>query len=86
MRIIFNENRWQSIVLEIKCFHGVEPFEVNLLKVTAPPCRSPIGEAGLKLSHPSACPVFKDFSLSSKLRHISKGEGVMRKVLCFIKP
>jgi hypothetical protein len=38
------------MVFEMKCFHGVGAFEVYLLKVSA-----------LKLSHPSACPVFKDF-------------------------
>jgi hypothetical protein len=43
------------MVLEMKCFLGVEAFEVNPLKVTA-----------LKLSHPSACPVFKEFSLFSQ--------------------
>ncbi len=64
MRVIFNENRWLSMVLEMKCFHRVEAFEVNLLKVTA-----------LKLSHPSACPVFNDFSLFSELRHNPGGEG-----------
>jgi hypothetical protein len=63
MRIIFNENRWLSMVLETKCFYGVEAFEVYLLKVTA-----------LKLSHPSACPVFKEFSLFSQLRHSLLGE------------
>ena len=44
------------MVLEVKCFLDVGAFEVHLLKVSA-----------LKLSHPSACPVFKvgrgDFSL-----------------------
>jgi hypothetical protein len=54
MRTIFNENGWLSMVLEVKCFHGVGAFEVYLLKVTAP-----------KLSHPSACPVFEGFSLFS---------------------
>jgi hypothetical protein len=54
MRIIFNENGWLSMMLEAKCFHRIGAFEVYLLKVTA-----------LKLSHPSACPVFKDFSLFS---------------------
>jgi hypothetical protein len=52
------------MVLEVKCFHGVGAFEVYLLKVSA-----------LKLSHPSACPVFKDFSLFSQLRHSLEGEG-----------
>ena len=39
-------------MLEVKCFHGLGAFEVYLLKVTA-----------LKLSHPSACPVFDEFIL-----------------------
>jgi hypothetical protein len=52
-------------MLEVKCFHGIGAFEVHLLKVTA-----------LKLSHPSACPVFKDFSLFSRLRHSLEGGGV----------
>jgi hypothetical protein len=55
MQIIFSENGWLSMVLEVKCFHGVGAFEVHLLKVSA-----------LKLSHPSACPVFQDFSLFSR--------------------
>jgi hypothetical protein len=38
------------MMLKSKYFHGVGTFEVHLLKVSA-----------LKLSHPSACPVFKDF-------------------------
>jgi hypothetical protein len=51
------------MVLEVKCFHGVEAFEVYLLKVSA-----------LKLSHPSAYPVFQDFSRFSILRHSPSGE------------
>jgi hypothetical protein len=47
------------MVLEAKYFHGVGTFEVYLLKVSA-----------LKLSHPSACPVFKDFSYFSLLRGV----------------
>jgi len=53
------------MVLGMKCFHGLGAFEVNLLKVTA-----------LKLSHPSACPFFKKFSLFSQLRHSLVGEKV----------
>jgi hypothetical protein len=45
-------------MLEAKNFHGVGIFEVHILKVSA-----------LKLYHPSACPVFKDFSYFSLLRH-----------------
>jgi len=53
------------MMLEVECFHGIRAFDVYLLKVTA-----------LKLSHPSACPVFKDFSLFSQLRRsLLKREG-----------
>jgi hypothetical protein len=52
------------MVLEAKYFRDVGAFEVHLLKVPA-----------LKLSHPSACPVFKDFSRFSRLRHSLEGEG-----------
>jgi hypothetical protein len=52
------------MVLEARYFHGVGVFEVHLLKVSA-----------LKLSHPSACPVFKDFSYFSLLRHSLLEEG-----------
>jgi hypothetical protein len=51
------------MVFEMKCFHGVGAFEVYLFKVSA-----------LKLSHPSVCSVFKDFSLFSQLRHSLIGE------------
>jgi hypothetical protein len=46
------------MVLEAKYFYGVGAYEVYLLKVSA-----------LKLSHPSACPVFQDFSRFYLLRH-----------------
>jgi hypothetical protein len=45
------------MVLESECFHGVGAFEVHLLKVSA-----------LKLSHPSVCSVFQNFSRFSLLR------------------
>ena len=53
------------MMLEVECFHGIGAFDVYLLKVTA-----------LKLSHPSACPFFKKFSLFSQLRHSLVGERV----------
>ena len=62
------------MVLEVKCFLDVGAFEVHLLKVSALPCRSGFAQAGLKLSHPSACPVFQNCSLISILRH-SLGGG-----------
>jgi hypothetical protein len=52
-----------SIVLESEYFHGVGAFEVHLLKVSA-----------LKLSHPSVCSVFQNFSRFSILRHSLLGE------------
>ncbi len=54
------------MVLESECFHGVGAFEVHLLKVSA-----------LKLSHPSVCSVFQNFSRFSLLRHslLGRGEG-----------
>jgi len=45
------------MVLESECFHGVGAFEVHLFKVSA-----------LKLSHPSVCSVFQNFSRFSLLR------------------
>jgi hypothetical protein len=51
------------MVLGAKYFHGVGAFEVYLFKVSA-----------LKLYHPSACPVFQDFSRFSLLRHSLSGE------------
>jgi hypothetical protein len=51
------------MVLESECFHGVGAFEVHLLKVPA-----------LKLSHPSVCSVFQNFSRFSLLRHSLSGE------------
>jgi len=51
------------MVLESECFHGVGALEVHLLKVSA-----------LKLSHPSVCSVFQNFSRFSLLRHSLKGE------------
>jgi hypothetical protein len=53
------------MAFEMKCFQGVGAFEADLLGVSA-----------LKLSHPSACPVFKDFSLFSQLRHSLSGGRV----------
>jgi hypothetical protein len=51
------------MMLEMKYFHSVGAFEADLLKVSA-----------LKLSHPSAYPVFQDFSRLSILRHSPSGE------------
>jgi hypothetical protein len=53
------------MILESEYFHGVGASEAYLLKVSA-----------LKLSHPSACPVFQDFSRFSLLRHSPNGERV----------
>jgi hypothetical protein len=64
MRIIFREIGYLSMALETKYFHDVGAFEVHLFKVSA-----------LKLSHPSVCPVFKDFSCFSLLRHSLLGGG-----------
>jgi hypothetical protein len=44
------------MVFKGKYIYGVGAFEAYLLKVSA-----------LKLSHPSACPVFKDFSYFSPI-------------------
>ena len=55
------------MVLESECFHSVGAFEVYLLKVSA-----------LKLSHPSVCSVFQNFSRFFLLRHsllMGEGEG-----------
>ena len=65
-RSIFGENGQVSMVLEAQCFQGIGAFEVDRLKVSA-----------LKLSHPSACSVFQNFSHFSLLRHsFLMGEGV----------
>jgi len=52
------------MVLEAQCFQGVGAFEVHLLKVSA-----------LKLSHPSACSVFQNFSHFPYYDTVSWGEG-----------
>jgi len=51
------------MVLESQCFYGVGAFEVRFLKVSA-----------LKLSHPSVCSVFQNFSRFFLLRHSFSGE------------
>jgi hypothetical protein len=51
------------MVLESGCFHGIGAFEVHLLKVSA-----------LKLSHPSVCSVFQNFSRFSLLQRSLRGE------------
>jgi hypothetical protein len=54
-----------SIVLEAKYLHEGGTFEAYLLKISA-----------LKLSHPSACPVFQDLSRFSLLRRsLNREEG-----------
>jgi hypothetical protein len=62
------------MVLESEYFHGVGAFEVHLLKVFA-----------LKLSYPSVCSVFQNFSRFSQLRHGPNGErdGVRGKLMHF---
>jgi hypothetical protein len=52
------------MVIEAKYFHGVGASEVYLLKGSA-----------LKLSHPSACPVFQDFSRFPYYDTLSLGRG-----------
>jgi hypothetical protein len=52
-------------VLDPQCFHIVEAFEIDLLKVSA-----------LKLSYtPTTCPVFQNFSHLSLAQHGLSGEG-----------
>jgi len=53
------------MVLESEYFHGVGAFKVHLLKVSA-----------LKLSHPSVCSVFQNFSRFPYCDTVSEGRGM----------
>jgi len=55
------------MVVEAKYLHGVGAFEVYILKVSA-----------LKLSHPSACPVFKGFKGESRKDPTTGGKGLLK--------
>jgi len=58
------------MVLEAKCFHGIEAFEVSFLKVS-----------DLKLFHPSACSVFRTSATFPYYDTLSWGRGLRRERL-----
>jgi hypothetical protein len=65
MRIIFSENGWLFMVLEVKCFQGVGAFEVYLLKVSA-----------LKLPHRLPVPFLRTSASFPNYDTVSRGGGI----------